>query len=710
MTSILLTTMGTTWQIPPELIGFTNPGLVDLYRFHPFRDSIQKTRAENDIQPVDALWIITTTGRVNPEVQKVKNWHALLAQPLRLKIWQVAGTDDLGSEAECIRMKEAILRVVLHASECSRDGRLILSLAGGRKTMSSDMQFAASIFGCHALLHVIDHSEFSKSLMEYASRDFLVPIPEVSSNAVTPLVTGRYVRNSLMDMNHDGNPPVRAADYPIDWPDSEKAASLAFSDFSLTEAIRNRLKNAEFLSSNYTHSLMISDKGTNFLALYHLSPLVIEDLKSLYIGVHPEKSEKELNWLRRLPKAELHCHLGGVLDAPDLIRVARANQLLLKGHMSQLMPWLSSWKDQLHCSNISELRGLVCFEDIPRSAQGIPEPLAVAAFILMFENEPDLLDELIFGDLRQESAFCGVDFTPYETLGDIQGSRLLQNRESIQETCRILAEKAKAQHISHLEVRCSPVKYQIGSLADVEVVDLIAEEIGSVYPDFSIILTASRHGDKADILKLTDLAKKLLDRPAGCRHLKGFDLAGNETACQARDVRENLLPLMEKCLHITIHAGENVDVKSIWEAVYHLNAERIGHGLTLMENPELMKRFIDKNIAVEMCPSSNFQIVGYRDNFLPETQAQKIYPLKAYLYEGIKVTVNTDNPGISRTNLTQEIHRAARLTPGGLCLWDILKIVRNGFKAAFVDRVDRNRMLRDAERKVIRLVQEGLPS
>ncbi len=162
-------------------------------------------------------------------------------------------------------------------------------------------------------------------------------------------------------------------------------------------------------------------------------------------------------------------------------------------------------------------------------------------------------------------------------------------------------------------------------------------------------------------------------------------------------------------MHITIHAGENVDVKSIWEAVYHLNAERIGHGLTLMENPELMKRFIDKNIAVEMCPSSNFQIVGYRDNYLPQTQAQKIYPLKAYLNEGIKVTVNTDNPGISRTNLTQELHRAARLTPDGLCLWDVLKIVRNGFKASFVDRIDRNRMLRKAERKVIQLVQEGLP-
>lgn len=166
-------------------------------------------------------------------------------------------------------MKEAILRIMLHASDCSRDGRLILSLAGGRKTMSSDMQFAASVFGCHALLHVIDNSEFSKLLKDYAPSDFTAPIPENCSNAVTPLVTGRYVRNSLMDMKFDDTPPVRAADYPIDWPESEKA-------------------------------------------------------------------DKELNWLGLLPKAELHCHLGGVLDAPDLIRVPRANHPLLKAYMPEL--------------------------------------------------------------------------------------------------------------------------------------------------------------------------------------------------------------------------------------------------------------------------------------------------------------------------------------------------------------------------------------
>jgi adenosine deaminase len=206
MTSILLTTMGTTWQIPPELVGFTNPERVDLYRIHPFQEHIQKTWKENGIDPVDELWIVTTTGRVDQDVQKVNDQHCLLSDPMNLNIWQVANSDDLGTEAECSHMKEAILRIVLHTCEQSRNGRLILSLAGGRKTMSSDMQFSASVFGCHALLHGIDHWEFPKQIKTYPPRDFTVPIPKDCSKGITPLVTGRYTRNFLVDMELDNQP------------------------------------------------------------------------------------------------------------------------------------------------------------------------------------------------------------------------------------------------------------------------------------------------------------------------------------------------------------------------------------------------------------------------------------------------------------------------------------------------------------------------
>ena len=82
---------------------------------------------------------------------------------------------------------------------------------------------------------------------------------------------------------------------------------------------------------------------------------------------------------------------------------------------------------------------------------------------------------------------------------------------------------------------------------------------------------------------------------------------------------------------------------------------------------------------------------------------------KEYLEEGLRVTVNTDNPGISRTDFTSELHRAARLTPGGLSLWEILLLIRNSFKASFSGSDARHEMLRQAESEIIEFLKEGTP-
>jgi len=225
-----------------------------------------------------------------------------------------------------------------------------------------------------------------------------------------------------------------------------------------------------------------------------------------------------------------------------------------------------------------------------------------------------------------------------------------------------------------------------------------------------LIFIASRHGKLSRIYKHIELAEQLLEKSGhDFQNLRGFDLAGNESVQNASAMREAFMSMMEKCMHFTIHAGENEPVASIWEAVYHLNAERIGHGLTLKDNPALMEKFRDRDIALEMCPSSNFQIIGFRDNYIPETRQHPVYPLQEYLNAGLRVTVNTDNPGISRTDFTNELHRAARMTPGGLSLWEILVLIRNSFKASFADRQVKHGLILEAESQVLSLIQEGLP-
>lgn len=70
-------------------------------------------------------------------------------------------------------------------------------------------------------------------------------------------------------------------------------------------------------------------------------------------------------------------------------------------------------------------------------------------------------------------------------------------------------------------------------------------------------------------------------------YFKGFDLAGDESQGKPEEFRQAFLRIMNYCPNITIHAGETANSDSIWQAIYHLNAERIGHGLSL-ENDEIL--------------------------------------------------------------------------------------------------------------------------
>jgi adenosine deaminase len=260
----------------------------------------------------------------------------------------------------------------------------------------------------------------------------------------------------------------------------------------------------------------------------------------------------------------------------------------------------------------------------------------------------------------------------------------------LDQACVVLAKKAIEHNVKYIEVRCSPVKYAGQGMTEQEVCKIITKSF-SEYHDrlkISLIFTASRHGEIDQIKQHVALAGIIAgqENEKALISLKDFDLAGDEKICSASKMQSYFLPIMKKCMPFSIHAGEDNPSDSIWEAVYYLNVELIGHGLTLKDNPALMEKILDRNIALEMCPSSNFQIVGFKDNYYSSTMTFEVYALKEYLDKGLAVTVNTDNPGISDTNFTKELHRACRLTHEGLSLWEILSIIRNSFKAFFAPR------------------------
>ena len=122
---------------------------------------------------------------------------------------------------------------------------------------------------------------------------------------------------------------------------------------------------------------------------------------------------------------------------------------------------------------------------------------------------------------------------------------------------------------------------------------------------------------------------------------------------------------------ITIHAGEGEQAESIWQAAYLLHADRIGHGLTLNDNQELAERFRNRGVCLELCPTSNVEVVGYNVPDDSMTKRYPRYPLMQLWRKGLPLTLCTDNPGISRTTITKEYLKASAMSQGELMIWDV---------------------------------------
>ncbi|MCC7429218.1 hypothetical protein IT568_00095, partial [bacterium] len=225
-----------------------------------------------------------------------------------------------------------------------------------------------------------------------------------------------------------------------------------------------------------------------------------------------------------------------------------------------------------------------------------------------------------------------------------------------------------------------------------------AEKFTGLHKNFSVnfLVMGTRHKDVKLIEKHVDLTQKYFDPSSAKPTVCGFDLAGKESGNPPGKFGELFLPLHKKFVNITTHAGEMTSEKDIWEAIFVLHAKRIGHGLKLYQNPEMIKFLRDYKLILEMCPSSNFQTNDFSNG--------EKYPLKNYLEQGIKVTVNSDNYGISQTNITSEFLQASLMTEGGLTKWEILRLLKNGFKAAFLPLNKKNELLRKVDTEVFELL------
>lgn len=153
----------------------------------------------------------------------------------------------------------------------------------------------------------------------------------------------------------------------------------------------------------------------------------------------------------------------------------------------------------------------------------------------------------------------------------------------------------------------------------------------------------------------------------------GFDISGDEdkyTNARFLDFSETVKRAGFK---LTVHAGETGDPNAIWEALRLLHADRIGHGIASQHDPELCHHLARSGITLEVCPTSNW--------LLGVVGSLSTHPLRELLRQGIRVTVNTDNPVLFNTSLTMEYYRL--LANQQISVGEVRKLIEYSLDASF---------------------------
>jgi len=260
--------------------------------------------------------------------------------------------------------------------------------------------------------------------------------------------------------------------------------------------------------------------------------------------------------------------------------------------------------------------------------------------------------------------------------------KLMQQPDELTRIAYELAEDAHRENVRYMEVRYSPLLHTNRGLAYDEIVEAVQNGLDRARRQFGIrtgqVICGIRHISAESSLDLADLAVRWKGRG-----VVGFDLAGAERDFPAKDHIEAFYRVLNNNINITIHAGEAFGAPSIHQALHYCRAHRIGHGTHLNEDLDLMNWVNDRRIPVEICLASNLQTKA-----IPDYQS---HPIRRFMEEGVRVTLNTDNRLVSGTTVTNEYRLAVENYD--LSEDEVLGLVMNGFKSAFLPLRDKVQMI-----------------
>jgi adenosine deaminase len=323
-----------------------------------------------------------------------------------------------------------------------------------------------------------------------------------------------------------------------------------------------------------------------------------------------------------LPKVDLHRHLEGTLRLDTMLDIAQQHGITIPA-------------DVLRLSNLVQMQ-----EEEKYSFQTF---LSKFNTLRLFYRSPDVIHRI--------------------------------TREAI--------EDAAKDNVKYLELRFTPVALSRAERFPLhDVIDWVITSAQNAAKEFGVtvrlIASVNRHESH-------ELAEQVawLSAEHKERGLIAMDLAGNEAEFKSEPFYGVFKEARQAGLHITIHAGEWGPAANVREGIEELGAERIGHGVRVLEDDSVVALAKERNTAFEVCVTSNFQ-----SGVVP---ALETHPLSAMLKAGLNVTINTDDPSVSRITLSQEYHVVCDEL--GIPLEILKERILAGARAAFLPENERNTLI-----------------
>jgi adenosine deaminase len=389
-------------------------------------------------------------------------------------------------------------------------------------------------------------------------------------------------------------------------------------------------------------------------------------------------------FIRRIPKTDLHLHLDGSLRIGSLIEMAKSDGVKLPSREE---------------SGLRELVFKDAYANLPEYLQGFQYTCAV---LQSAEHLERAAYELALDNLAEGVRYIEVRFAP-----QLHIHEGLQIREVLSAVCRGL-DQAKREHNRLADSNPDDLPFEYGVI-----VCAMRSFHAGMSPYFNHLLGVLQATPRKEVFAVASLemarAAVALRDETGLP-IVGFDLAGEESGYPAGVHRAAYQYAHSHFLKKTVHAGEAYGPESIFQAITDCHANRIGHGTFLfasdmicdpdIESPgryvaQLANYIASQRITVEVCLTSNLQTT-------PTLREVHRHPLARMIEHDLSVTLCTDNRLVSNTSVCRELQRAADHLP--LTRRQFRNLILAGFKGSFFPTVYTSK--RDYVRRAIDLYEK----